>query len=284
MTKLFELKNNGINMDVSGNFVYIRNGLYLLKYDLVTLKEKAAAQIFKKDGKARSLYICDNKIFLRDFCDMYEISCKTLEVLRTWKLGKDLSSDISTETGDKDAVYACIRHGKITVIDLKTGKAKQHNITDSSSWGVNIDDQFVYVGCTNGELIILNKSNMKIAKRKQLHKKNIYSLLIHKNILYTTSQDTSLIATDLTTFETIHEVKKAVSNMERILGIHKKYLITFHPNRNAITVWDINNFCSVQTIDFPVGGLNSKGIVMKDHIIYGSDNDGVYKMDIKELL
>ena len=127
MEKLFELKNSGINMDISGKYIYIRNGKYLFKYDLVSLTEKTNVQIFKKDGKARSLFICDNKVYIRDFCDLYEIDCKTLEIKRIWKLGENLSSDICSAICNNNRVYACIRGGKIIVIDLKNGNIENYH-------------------------------------------------------------------------------------------------------------------------------------------------------------
>jgi len=280
--KLFELKNNGINMDISGKYIYIRNGKYLLKYDLVLLTEKNNVQVFKKDGKARSLFISNNNVYMRDFCNLYEIDCKSLEIKRTWKLGENLSSDICSAICNNNKVYACIRGGKIIVIDLKNGNIDDHQISDSSMWDIIINDNCVYVCCVNGELIELNIKDMKITKRKEIHKKNIYSLYIQKEILYSLSQDMSLVATNINNFETILAKKKVIFNMSKILGIYGRNLITSNPNRNEITIWDTYNFDIKHTINFPTGGLNSKGVIMNKNIIYGSNIDGIYKLNMKE--
>jgi hypothetical protein len=153
-----------------------------------------------------------------------------LEILRTWKLGENLSSDICAENDGDDKVYACIRRGKITVIDLENGIFKQYPIFDFSMWNIISYGSEIYVGCVNGELIELNKNNMSIKKRKQIHIKNIYSFLIQKDIIYTASQDSSLIATDLKHLETILMVKKAIFNMLKILGIYETKLIKVRAN------------------------------------------------------
>jgi hypothetical protein len=169
--KIITLQNTGVNMGISNDHIYIRNGKYLIKYDLLTLTEIKNTQIFKKDGKARSFYVCNNKIYLRDFCDLYEIDCNTLEIIRSWKLGENLSSDICVKTGNNEKVYACIRGGKITVIDIKTGNFKQYAISDSIMWNVIIHNSNIYVSCVNGELIEINKKDMSIIRKKQIHKK-----------------------------------------------------------------------------------------------------------------
>ena len=255
----------------------------MLKYDLIEFTEKTSVQIYKKDGKARSFFIYKNKIYLRDFCDLYELNCDTLEILRTWKLGENLSSNICAENCGDDKVYACIRGGKIAVIDLENGSFKQYPISDFSMWNIISYGSEIYVGCVNGELIELNKNNMSIKRRKQIHKKNIYSLLIQKDIIYTVSQDSSLIATDVKHLETIFIVKKAISNMSKILGIYDTKLVTSNPNRKEITIWDTKDLTLKQAVSFPTGGLNSNGIVMKDNIIYGSSQDGIYAIDIQEI-
>jgi WD40 repeat protein len=275
--KIIELQNDGLNMHILNNNAYIRNGKNIHIYDLATLTEIKYSQIFKKDGKARSFFIQNSKIYLRDFCSLYELDCDTLETIRVWKLGEDLTSDICAETGDDDKVYACIRGGKITVIDLKSNKLKQHIISDSSMWDIRIHNINVYLACVNGELVELNKGNMTISKKKQIHKKNIYKLLIHKDIIYSVSQDQSFIATGVKNFETIYMIKKAISNMSIIVGIYENNIVTSNPNKKEITIWDINGLKVKQILKFPT---NRNGVYMKDNKIYGSDKDGIYRFEI----
>jgi hypothetical protein len=109
-------------------------------------------------------------------------------------------------------------------------------------------------------------------------------LLINKNVLYTVSQDTSFTTTDIKTLDTIISVKKVVSNMSTILDLYKNYIVTSNPNRNEITIWNTEDLSKKQTINFPTGGLNSKGIIMENNYIYGSNQDGIYKLDIQKIL
>jgi hypothetical protein len=280
--KIIDLQNSGLNMGISKDFIFIRNGKNMLKYDLDKYSKVTDTQILKKDGKARSFFIIGNRIYLRDFCELYELNCNDMKITRTWKLGENLSSDISAETGDKDNIYACIRGGKITKIDIKTGEYKQYQISDSSIWEIISHNQSIYLGNLNGELIVLD-NNMSILQRKQIHKKNIYSILVHKKTIYTLSQDKSLTATDINKLDTILAAKNAISNISKILGIYKDKLFTSNPNRNEITVWNANDLKNIQTIQFPTGGLNSNGVIMEKNNIYGSNNSGIYFLDIDKL-
>jgi hypothetical protein len=111
-SKIIDLKNNELNMGLSKDFIFIRNGKNMLKYALDKNNKTMDTQILKKDGKARSFFIVGNRIYLRDFCDLYEMNYGNLEIIRSWKLGENLSSDICSETGNKDNIYACIRGGE----------------------------------------------------------------------------------------------------------------------------------------------------------------------------
>ena len=284
MDRFIKLQNNGINMGISDGFLYVRNGKHMQKFDLLTRKETARAQIFKKDGKARSFFIFGGKIFMRDFCDLYELRCDTLEVLRRWKLGDDTSSDICAIGGDEGKVYACIRGGNMIVVDLPAGGLSQYRISDASMWDIVIVSSFIYVCCVSGEVIALNKSDMSVARKQRIHKKNIYSMLLDGDILYTTSQDGCLNATDIATFVTVRSVKKAVSNMSVIVGMHENILVTSNPSRNEVTLWDANDLNMKGTVSFPTGGLGNGGIVINGGAIYGSDREGVYVEEARRVL
>jgi hypothetical protein len=173
--------------------------------------------------------------------------------------------------------------GKIIKIDIKTGKYKQHQISDASIWDIIVDNNSIYAVNTNGELLEIDGENMKIVQKKKIHKKNIYSLMIYKNILYTSSQDKALIATDNRNFETVCIAKNAINNMSKIIGVYNGMLIASNPDRNEITAWNIPDIKIIQTIQFQTGGLNNYGIIMSKNTVYGSNNDGVYKLDLENI-
>lgn len=280
--KIIELPNTGVNMDVSDGFLYIRCVKDVLKYYLATRTEAARAQIFKKDGKARLLLIRGDRIFLRDFCDLYELDCDTLAVVRTWRLGEDLSSDICAVDADEARVYACMRGGDVIVINRADGTVARHKVAETSMWDIAFHGSNLYVGCVSGELIALNREDMSVTRRVQVHRKNIYSLFVHDGLLYSTSQDFCLTATDPATLERIRSVKKAVFNMTTIVGAHRDQLITANGSRGEVTFWRMSDLCKEETIPFPVGGLSGGGISLDGGYLYGSDASGIYALDLRE--
>ena len=92
--KIFDLENDGLNMAEDGQFLYIRCKRAVHKYALADMSLAAPNIVFKKDGKARSLSICDKYILLTDFCDLYILDKDTLQVQDVLRLGMNLSSDI----------------------------------------------------------------------------------------------------------------------------------------------------------------------------------------------
>ena len=280
INKIISLENNGLNMEILKNDIYVRNGKNMLKYDLISFNKTMEKQILNKDGMARSFFINGNKLYLRDFCDLYELNCNSMETLRTWKLGENLSSDICSENGDKNNIYACIRGGNIIKIDIKTGKYKNYLISNSSMWDIIVNKNFIYVVNTEGQLIQIDGNNMSIIQTKNVHRKNIYSIIIHKNVLYTVSQDKALIATDSRNLDTLCIAKNVMNNMSIIIGIFNNKLVTSNPNRNEITIWNINDLSVNKIIEFPT---YRNGVIIHKNAIYGSNKNGIYKLDIENI-
>ena len=71
--------------------------------------------------------------------------------------------------------------------------------------------------------------------------------------------------------------------MSAIIGIYRGRLFTANPNRNEISIRDVDRLSLMDTVSFPTGGLSSKGIIMKDNLIFGSDRRGIYFLDADEL-
>jgi len=59
--KIIDLQNNGLNMRIYKNNIFIRNCKNMLKYDLENNNKILEKEIFKKDGKARSFFIIDSQ-------------------------------------------------------------------------------------------------------------------------------------------------------------------------------------------------------------------------------
>lgn len=67
MMKILDLENDDLNMQVDGQFLYIRCKRAMYKYNLSNMSLSAQNVVFKKDGKARGFSIYENYIFLLIF-------------------------------------------------------------------------------------------------------------------------------------------------------------------------------------------------------------------------
>ena len=172
------------------------------------------------------------------------------------------------------------RGGNIIKIDIKTGEYKNYSISNSSMWDIIINKNFIYVVNTEGQLIQIDGNNMSIIQTKNVHRKNIYSIIIYKNVLYTVSQDKALIATDSRNLDTLCIAKNVINNMSIIIGIFNNKLLTSNPNRNEITIWNINDLSVNKIIEFPTF---RNGVIIHKNAIYGSNKNGIYKLDIENI-
>ena len=113
---------------------------------------------------------------------------------------------------------------------------------------------------------------MQLIRRIELCKKNIYSIIPHNGMLYTTSQDMTIKTVNIETLEIACVAKKAVKGMTKILGIHNDLLIIAD---GGLSLWDIQTMKLYDRFDFPTGHFN-KGIHLHDNVLIGSDFQSVY--------
>ena len=281
--QILELENDGLNMAVHKNHLYIRHGKNLSKYEYPSMKKAACTQIFKKSGKARLILASENKIYLRDFCDLYEIDADSLETLHVWKLGANASSDICAVGIDSTKIYACMRGGSIKTIDRTTREIEEFQICECSAWDIFVSDTFLYIGTVSGELFKISKFDMTVHARNALHKKNIYSVFLHGGSLFTTSQDGAIQISNAENLEVVHTRKKAITNMSTITGIYRDCLFTSNPNKNEVSIWNKDELALLSVVPFPTGGLANNGIILHNHILIGSDSAGIYSLDTDEI-
>ena len=223
--KILDLENDGLNMAIDGQFLYIRCKRTMYKYSLADMSLVAENVIFKKDGKARCFSICEKYIFLTDFCDLYLLHKDNLHIAEVLRLGVNLSSDLGAVRFDEQRAYISIRNGRMAVMDMDTKVVNNVTISDSSSWDFCVVGNHIYLGTVNGELIEIDTSNMQLIRKIELCKKNIYSIVPHNGMLYTASQDMTIKAVNIETLEVARMAKKAVKGMTKILGIHNGLLI-----------------------------------------------------------
>jgi WD40 repeat protein len=271
--KIFDLENDSLNKAIDGQFLFIRCKRAMYKYDLTDMSITSQNVIFKKDGKARNFSICDKYVFLTDFCDLYILDINNLQVIENIRIGKDVSSDLGVIRFDDQNAYINIRNGKMAVMDIDTRTISKFDICDASSWDHCVFRNRIYTGTVNGEIVETDTSNMQLIRKIDLCKKNIYSVVHHDGVLYTVSQDSTIKAVDIVSFETICIAKKAVKGMTKILGTYNDWLVIAD---GGISLWDKQTLELNKRFDFPTGHFN-KGVALYNDILIGSDFQSVYK-------
>lgn len=278
--QVIALENDGLNLCAGDHHIYIRHGKYVSQYEYPAMREVTSRQVFKKDGKSRGIYVSGDRLFVRDFCDLYELDRGTLAVTRTWTLGSNASTDICAMGCDLQSVYACIRNGEMKVIHRETGEAAAYPLCCVSAWAITADEGVLYLGTVEGEILAVSKADMRLLRRKQIHKKNIYRVIIEKGLLYTASQDGALQITRAADFTAVCVAPKALTNMTTIAGIHGDFLLTANPNRQALSFWHKQDLAHFQTMPFPTGGLSHQGVLLYENTLFGSNGQGVYAMEL----
>ncbi len=271
--KLIDLENDGLNLALDSQSLYIRCKRTMYKYSLSDISQTAHNEIFKKNGKARSFSICDKYVFLTDFCDLYILEKTDLKVVDVLRLGEDLSSDLGAVKFDTQKAYVCIRNGKIAVVDIDAREYNKYDISGSTFWDFYVIGNNLYAGNVQGELLAIDTSNMGLSKKVELGKKNIYSVVLSGNLIYTVSQDMTIKATNVDSFEVACIAKKAVLGMAKILGTYKDSLII--ADSNKISIWDRQTLQLQDEFAFPTGHFN-KGVILDENKLFGSDYQSVY--------
>jgi outer membrane protein assembly factor BamB len=160
----------------------------------------------------------------------------------------------------------------MAVMDIETREFGKYEICNSSSWEHNVIGNRIYTGTVNGELIETDTNDMQLVRKKEICKKNIYSVTYHNGIIYTVSQDMTIKAVNMETFDITCVAKKAVKGMTKILGIYNDLLVIAD---GGISLWDIHTLQLVNRFTFPMGQFN-KGVILHGNAIFGSDYLRVY--------
>ena len=270
--KIFDLENDGLNMAVDGQFLYIRCKRVMYKYDLSDKNLTTQNTIFKKDGRARGFAISDDLIFLTDFCDLYILNKNDLQIRNVLRLGADLSSDIWGSEFSAGKLYIAVRNGKMAVIEINTMNVKIHVINDTSFWDYRVVGNRIYAGTVKGELIEADTGDMRVVRKIDLCRKNIYSVVYINGIIYTVSQDSTIKAVDAASLETICVAKKAARGMARIIGIYSDNIVV--ADSGEIALWDTQTLQPRGRFAFPCSF--NKGVMLHGNTLYGSDYNSVY--------
>ena len=275
MNKLFDLENNGLNMAADSHFLYIMGKRSINKYDLLTIKQAAHNDIFEKDGKSRSFIICEEFIFLYDFCDLYVFDINTLMMIDKIRLGDDLKSDICGRMwSDSQKIYIIIRNGEIVAMDIKTKKYNRHKICDSTLDIYSITENRIYAVSYSEIFYEIEKDTMQIIKTIILKNKVNDIYIPEGGVKYIIKKDKSIRAMDLKTFKIICTAKKAVSSsLANFIGIYNDNILI--ADFGKITLWDAETLHPREKYFFPTGDYN-KGVMLYKNKLYGSDYHSIY--------
>jgi len=279
ITKILDIENDGkLNMVVYGQYLYIRCKLDLYKYDLIDMKLAARNTVFKRDGKSRGFAIFGDLIFLYDFLDLYVLSKDDLRVLEIVRLGADLSSDVGGVLWyDAPRAYVKIRNGRIYALHINTKEIIKYDIADSSFWAHCLVGKSLYAGTVKGDLIEIDKEELRVQRQTSLGRMNLYSVVCHDGMIYTISQDQSIKAIDATPFDTVRVARKAARGMSAILGIDRENLVV--ADSGQISLWDLETLQQRARFDFPVG-WNNAGVILSGNTLFGIDNQSIYRADL----
>ena len=245
---LVELGSPILRLKKSGNILYVISGKEFIKINSNTGKVLQKVEVFAKDNKTREFVIDKDAIYCRDFYRLYKIDIETMEITNNWELGSDLSSDICALGYDEVSVYVCIRNGGFTVINKTSGEVKAYKISESSIWDIIVSD-YIYAGNVDGDLFVINKSDVKILRKKAIHKKNLKSLLLLEDTIYTASQDLSIAKVNKNTLDIINYQKRCHKKMFYFAGTWQDYLLTVCPPCSEMKLWDRSDLSLYKTIN-----------------------------------
>ena len=278
--KILGYENNGVCMVTDGQFLYLGSKGIISKYRLEDMV--LTASIVIKNKIKKTIYsglwfeIYEDYIFVSDFCDMHVVKKDDLQLLYTVRLGENLSSDITGWLDfDFPNIYIKIRNGKIDVLDINTKKATRLEISCTTCWSHCINGNHIYYSTGTGELLELERYSMQKIRRVQLTKKmNIYSVVFHNNMLYTTSEKGFKVV-DVNTFEIVRHEPNVFSSTEAgILGICGKSFVVVELKK--IALFDTQTLQLQDRFDFPTGYRYMRYAVLEGDKLYGSDEHGIY--------
>lgn len=231
-----ELDHPILRCKKAGDMLYMIAGKELIKVDITTASVAQRRAVFPENSRTRELVIDGNTAYCRDFYRLYKVDLSSLEIVDTWNLGSDLSSDICAVDYDEYNVYVSIRNGGFAVIAKSSGEVTFHSLSQTSIWEMIVDDK-IYAGNVGGELLVIAQDRIAVVQSKALHKKNLKSLLLEGDVIYTASQDLSIAKVDKVTLELVAVKKRCHQKMFYLAGIWENYLLTVSPPCGEMKVW-----------------------------------------------
>lgn len=216
-------------------------------------------KFLKKEGLARGLIFHNGQLIIKDFCSLLILDERDFSVLRSLRLGSDLSSDICGLTCDGNYIYAAIRKGELAVIDRATFDIRTQKICESSMWDIKVYNDSLIGGSVSGELLKIAKKEFAVMSL-DLGKQNISSILLCGDIAYAAGQDKKLSKVDLAAWEIIMQKRNAHQKMFDCVGIYQNNVITASHPCGEISFWDKDTLELVKTVKLPLS-LCGQGLI-----------------------
>ncbi|NLL87758.1 MAG: hypothetical protein GX228_02345 [Firmicutes bacterium] len=242
----------------AGDVLFIILGKQIAKVDAESGRVIQSNAVFPQDSRTRDLVIDEDVIYCEDFYRLHKVDLATLEVVQTWALGSDLRSDVCSVGFDDSKIYASIRNGAFAVIDKASDAVKKYPVSQTSIWEMIISD-YIYAGNVAGELLVIDKKRISVVKSKAVHRKNLKSLLLDGDLIYTASQDLSIAKIDRKTLDVILTKKRCHRKMFYLAGIWENCLVTVSPPCNEMKVWDKNELTLIKEISGGTWGAFTDG-------------------------
>lgn len=249
----------------AGDVLFIIQGKEIAKVDAETGSVIQSNAVFPEDNRTRDLVIDEDVIYCEDFYRLHKVDLATLEVVQTWALGSDLRSDVCSVGFDDCKIYASIRNGAFAVIDKASYEVKNYPVSQTSIWEMIISD-YIYAGNVAGEFLVIDKELIAVVNSKAVHRKNLKSLLLEGDIIYTASQDLSIAKTNINTLDTILVKKHCHRKMFYLAGIWENYLMTVSPPCNEMKIWDKNELTLIKEISGGTWGAFNDGDLLYEFI------------------
>lgn len=267
---------------VDNQFVDCISDDSVFKIDKITKEIVHSTKLFKKEGLSRNLIANNELLFIRDFYTLYILDKNNYSCVATFQLGTNLSTDICGMTIDENNIYACIRNGSITVIDIHSLAIKgTYPISSNSIWDLRAYNNILIGGNVEGNILFIDKIKMETSTSILLSKQNIGNLFIHEHYVYAAGQDKALYLVDIESDECVIKKRNAHKRMFDCVGIYNESFITISYPCKEISFWNKETLELERSINTPLS-LSGRTYIENDMLYVASRNiNGIISLDLR---
>ena len=279
MSRFIETGEPVVGFCLNDDKCFLLCGNDLIQADAKTGKIEKQKRIYEKDGKSRLIRTNGKVLAVSDFCTLSVFCADTLDKIYEIKLGIDLTDDICGLAADDFFLYACIRNGGLTRIDLADFSQSSAVIGDASSWSLAVWKDKVYAGTVDGKLLRIDRHTLKTEAVLPLSRQNVKSLFRSGGMLYAAGQDKKLYMIDLETFSLVRKTSNIHPMMFDVIGENNGVLYTVSHPASEISGWDR---CGTKVCSIPYRlRLSGSSFIFGNAILVSSRNiNGVDRIEL----